>query len=43
MVGIVEANFFGGTKPTARVVGPSRELAADKGIRVDSTRALVRT
>jgi sulfide:quinone oxidoreductase len=30
MVGMVEANFFGGPKPTARVVGPSRELAADK-------------
>jgi sulfide:quinone oxidoreductase len=30
MVGMVEANFFGGAKPTARVVGPSRELAADK-------------
>jgi sulfide:quinone oxidoreductase len=30
MVGMVEANFFGGKKPTARLVGPSRELAADK-------------
>jgi sulfide:quinone oxidoreductase len=30
MVGIVEANFFGGPTPTARLVGPSRELAADK-------------
>jgi sulfide:quinone oxidoreductase len=30
MVGVVEANFFGGEKPTARLVGPSRELAADK-------------
>jgi sulfide:quinone oxidoreductase len=30
MVGMVEANFFGGPKPTARLVGPSRELAADK-------------
>jgi len=30
MVGMVEANFFGGEKPTARLVGPSRELAADK-------------
>jgi sulfide:quinone oxidoreductase len=29
-VGMVEANFFGGPKPTARLVGPSRELAADK-------------
>jgi sulfide:quinone oxidoreductase len=26
----VEANFFGGPEPTARLVGPSRELAADK-------------
>jgi sulfide:quinone oxidoreductase len=30
MVGMVEANFFGGPRPTARLVGPSRELAADK-------------
>jgi sulfide:quinone oxidoreductase len=30
MVGMVEANFFGGPSPTARLVGPSRELAADK-------------
>jgi sulfide:quinone oxidoreductase len=30
MVGRVEANFFGGPTPTARLVGPSRELAADK-------------
>jgi sulfide:quinone oxidoreductase len=30
MVGMVEANFFGGPKPTARLIGPSRELAADK-------------
>ncbi len=29
-VGKVEANFFGGPKPTARLVGPSRDLAADK-------------
>ena len=29
-VGKVEANFFGGPAPTARLVGPSRELAADK-------------
>jgi hypothetical protein len=27
---MVEANFFGGPAPTARLVGPSRELAADK-------------
>jgi sulfide:quinone oxidoreductase len=26
----VEANFFGGPQPTARLVGPSLELAADK-------------
>jgi sulfide:quinone oxidoreductase len=30
MVGMVEANFFGGPTPTARLVGPSHELAADK-------------
>lgn len=30
MVGMVEANFFGGPSPTARLVGPSRELAVDK-------------
>ena len=30
MVGMIEANFFGGPTPTARLVGPSRELAADK-------------
>jgi sulfide:quinone oxidoreductase len=30
MVGMVEANFFGGPTPTAQLVGPSRELAADK-------------
>ena len=30
LVGMVEANFFGGPTPTARLVGPSRELAADK-------------
>jgi sulfide:quinone oxidoreductase len=29
-VGRVEANFFGGPTPTALLVGPSRELAADK-------------
>ena len=29
-VGKVEANFLGGAKPTARLVGPSLELAADK-------------
>jgi sulfide:quinone oxidoreductase len=30
MVGKVEANFLGGPTPTARLVGPSRDLAADK-------------
>jgi sulfide:quinone oxidoreductase len=30
MVGVVEANFLGGPAPTARLVGPSTELAADK-------------
>ncbi len=29
-VGKVEANFLGGPKPTARLVGPSHELAAEK-------------
>jgi sulfide:quinone oxidoreductase len=29
-VGRVEANFFGGPKPTARLVGPSTELAGEK-------------
>jgi sulfide:quinone oxidoreductase len=29
-VGKVEANFFGGPEPTARLVEPSRELAAEK-------------
>jgi len=30
LVGMVEANFLGGPTPTARLVGPSRELAEDK-------------
>jgi sulfide:quinone oxidoreductase len=30
MVGKVEANFLGGPTPTAQLVGPSRELAAEK-------------
>ena len=30
IVGKVEANFFGGPAPTARLVEPSRELAAEK-------------
>jgi sulfide:quinone oxidoreductase len=29
-VGKVEANFLGGPAPTARLVGPSPELAAEK-------------
>jgi hypothetical protein len=27
---MVEANFFGGPTPTARLVGPSAKLAGDK-------------
>jgi hypothetical protein len=30
MVGKVGANFLGGRAPTARLVGPSRELAAEE-------------
>jgi sulfide:quinone oxidoreductase len=30
MVGMVEANFFGGPTPTARLIRPSRERATDK-------------
>jgi sulfide:quinone oxidoreductase len=30
MVGKVEANFLGGPAPTAQLLGPSRDLAADK-------------
>jgi sulfide:quinone oxidoreductase len=30
MVGKVEANFLGGPAPTARLAGPSRELAAEE-------------
>ena len=30
IVGKVEANFFGGPQPTARVIEPTRELAAEK-------------
>jgi sulfide:quinone oxidoreductase len=30
IVGKVEANFFGGAQPTARVIEPSRELAGEK-------------
>ena len=37
LVGKVEANFLGGPVPTAKLVGPSRELAADKQ-RFGSTR-----
>jgi sulfide:quinone oxidoreductase len=38
-VGKVEANFLGGPAPTARLVGPSRELAADKEAFASSRRA----
>jgi sulfide:quinone oxidoreductase len=38
LVGMVEANFLGGPAPTARLVGPSRELTADK-VAFASTRA----
>jgi sulfide:quinone oxidoreductase len=38
MVGMVEANFFGGPTPTARLVGPSRELAADKAAFAETRR-----
>jgi sulfide:quinone oxidoreductase len=32
MVGKVEANFLGGPTPTARLIGPARELAAEKEV-----------
>jgi sulfide:quinone oxidoreductase len=35
----VEANFLGGPAPTARLLGPSRELAADKEAFASSRRA----
>ena len=35
----VEANFFGGPQPTARLVGPSRELAQDKAVFASTRRA----
>jgi sulfide:quinone oxidoreductase len=38
-VGMVEANFFGGPAPTARLVGPSRELAEDKAAFAATRRA----
>jgi sulfide:quinone oxidoreductase len=38
MVGKVEANFLGGPAPTARLVGPSRELAAEKEMFATSRR-----
>jgi sulfide:quinone oxidoreductase len=38
-VGKVEANFLGGPAPTARLVGPTRELAADKEAFAASRRA----
>jgi sulfide:quinone oxidoreductase len=39
MVGTVEANFLGGPTPTARLVGPSRDLAADKAAFASTRRA----
>ncbi len=38
-VGKVEANFLGGPKPTARLVGPTSELAADKAAFASTRRA----
>jgi sulfide:quinone oxidoreductase len=38
-VGKVEANFLGGPAPTARLVGPSREIASEKGTFASSRRA----
>jgi sulfide:quinone oxidoreductase len=35
----VEANFLGGATPTASLVGPSRELAAEKAAFAASRRA----
>jgi sulfide:quinone oxidoreductase len=39
MVGKVEANFLGGPAPTARLVGPSQELAQDKATFASTRRA----
>jgi sulfide:quinone oxidoreductase len=39
MVGKVEANFLGGPVPTARLVGPSRDLAAEKEAFASTRRA----
>jgi len=39
MVGKVEANFLGGPAPTATLVGPSRELAAEKEAFASTRRA----
>ncbi len=39
LVGKVEANFLGGPAPTARLVGPSRELAAEKEAFASTRRA----
>jgi sulfide:quinone oxidoreductase len=39
LVGMVEANFLGGPQPRARLVGPSRELAADKAAFASTRRA----
>ena len=39
----VEANFLGGPAPTARLVGPTEELTADKqAFAADAARTLVR-
>ena len=38
-VGKVEANFLGGPAPTARLVGPSQELARDKETFASTRRA----
>jgi sulfide:quinone oxidoreductase len=39
MVGKVEANFLGGPAPTARLVGPSRDLAREKEVFASTRRA----
>ena len=39
MVGKVEANFLGGPAPTARLVGPSQDLARDKETFASTRRA----
>ena len=39
MVGKVEANFLGGPAPTARLVGPSQDLAREKEVFASTRRA----